>query len=285
MYWIRDVEILAGQKKFESLGDNALSIEFDIPFGEKEEPDISEVKIYNLSDDSINDIKRDGYIYVNAGYKEAKNKANVLTGEIEDIKTEWQGLDKVTTIKVSDGAKAWRTATLNNTYAEGTKASFIMRDLCNVLGYEIVAIEPVDDVEYKLGKTITGTASASLSQLAEDTKSKLFINKNRVVIRDQNIGYQTGFVLSAGTGLIGSPTLDKDESGDKTDEVDDKKAKKKNKETAKSWTVQCLLNARIETDSVIKIESKVINGTFRVVSGKHSCNESDFITEIKVVEI
>lgn len=283
-FWIRDVEILAGQKKFESLGDNRLTIEFDIPFSNKKEPDVSEVKVYNLSEDTISDIRRDGYIYVNAGYKELGNKANILTGEIEDINTMWQGLDKITTIKISDGAKTWRKATLNKTYKEGTKASFIMRDLCNILAYEIVAIEPVEDLEYKLGKTITGSASASLTQLAKDTKSKLFVNKNRVVIRAEEVGYDTGFVLNAGSGLIGSPTQNKDESGDKADDVDTKKNKKTKEETKKSWQVKCLLNPRIETDSVIKVESKVLNGIYRVVSGKHSCNQQGFFTEVQVEE-
>ena len=282
MYWIRDIEVLAGQKRFESLGDNQLEIEFDIPFSDSKEPDVSEVVIYNLSNETIEDIKRDGYIYVNAGYKHLNNKGNILTGEIEDIVTEWQGVDKVTKITVTDGAKSWRTAELTKTYQEGTQASFIMRDLCNVMGYEIVAIEPVEDITYKLGKTIRGSASKSLEQLAADTKSKLFVNKNRVVIRGENIGYVTGFVLNSDSGLVGSPTLNKDESGDKTNSVDKKKSKKKNKETKKTWTVVSLLNPQLETDSIIKVESRLLNGTFRVVSGRHT---KDFNTELTVEEV
>lgn len=282
MFWIRDIEVLAGQKKFESLGDNALEIEFDINFSDKEEPDVSEITIYNLSDETISDIKRDGYIYVNAGYKELENKANILTGEIEDIETSWSGLDKITKIKVSDGAKKWRTVEVNKTYQNGSSASFIMRDLCNLLGYEIVAIEPVEDIAYPLGKTVKGLASDALSQLVKDTKSKMFINKDRIVIRDENVGYDSGFILNVESGLIGSPTLNKDESGDKTDKKESDKDKKKNKETKQSWKVVSLLNPRLETDSVIKVESKSLNGTFRVKSGKHT---KDFNTEMEVEEI
>lgn len=282
MYWIRDIEVLAGQKRFANTGDNALEIEFEIPFSDKKEPDVSEVTIYNLSDETINDIKRDGYIYVNAGYVGLDNKGNILTGEIEHVDTTWQNLDKLTKITVSDGGKMWRTAELNKTYAEGTMASFIMRDLLNVMGYEIVVIEPKDDISYPLGRTITGSASKALTQLIADTNSKFFVNKNRAVVRAQDIGYVTGFVLNADTGLIGTPTLNKDESGDKTSDVDRKKSKKKNKETKKTWTVVSLLNPRLETDSVIKVESKVLNGTFRVVSGKHT---KDFNTEMIVEEV
>ena len=102
MFWIHDIEVLAGQKKFTNLGENALEIDFDVSFNDEKEPDLSTVTIYNLSDDTINDIKRDGYLYLNVGYKYMDNKANILTGEIEDIETTWEGLDKVTKITVGD---------------------------------------------------------------------------------------------------------------------------------------------------------------------------------------
>lgn len=281
MYWIRDIDVLAGGKKFQSLGDNALEIEFDISFNDKEEPDVSEVTIYNLSEDSINEIKKQGYCIVNAGYREMGNKACIVTGDIEDVVTDWQGLDKVTKIKVSDGGKEWRKAKLYATYGEGVKASTIMRDLCGVLGYEIVEISPKDDITYKLGKTIKGYCSENLKKLAKDTKSKMYINKKRITIRDERKGDDIGFLLTAETGLVGNPTLNKDDSEDKTDLRGDEKVKKPNTEERKSWKVTCLLNAKIETDSIIKIESKTCSGTFRVVSGKHT---REFNTELVVEE-
>lgn len=282
MFWIHEIEVLAGQKKFTNIGDNALEIDFDVSFNDGKDPDVSTVTIYNLSDNTINDIKHDGYLYLNVGYKMMNNKANILTGEIEDIETTWSGLDKVSKITVGDGTKTWRKAELNKTYANGTKASVIMKDLANVLKYEIVEITPKNDLVYKLGKTIKGSASKSLTQLVKDTESKMFVNKNRIVIRDQKKGYTTGFVLNKDTGLVGIPTLNKDESGDKTSDVGKEKDKKKNEETKKTWKVTCLLNPKIETDSVIKIESKALNGTFRVISGRHS---KDFNTELEVEEI
>ena len=281
MYWIRDIDVLAGGNKFQSLGENALEIDFDIPFNDKEEPDVSEVTIYNLSEDSINEIKKQGYCIVNAGYREMGNKACVVSGDIEDVTTDWEGLDKVTKIKVSDGGKEWRQAKLNKTYAEGTKASLIMQDLCGVLGYEIVEIKPKEDITYKLGKTIKGYCSDSLKRLVKDTKSKMYINKKRITIRDEKKGNDIGFLLNSETGLVGNPTLNKDDSGDKTDLRNSEKKKKKNKEEKKTWKVICLLNAKIETDSIIKIESKTCNGQFRVVSGKHT---KDFNTELVVEE-
>lgn len=282
MYWIQQTEVLAGGNRFVSYGKDALDITFDIPFSDKEEPDVSTVTIYNLSDGTISDIEKEGYIFVNAGYREMNNMANILTGKIEKVETDWQGVDKVTNIKVSDGAKSWRTAKLNKTYKNGTKASVIMRDLANILKYEIVEIKPKKDIEYKLGKTIKGACSTSLRQLVKDTESKMFINKNRLVIRDRNKGYETGFILSPESGLVGIPTLNKDDTDDKVESTDKEKTKKKNKKEKKTWNVDSLLNPRLETDSIIQVKSEKLSGKFRVVSGRHT---REFLTSLVVEEV
>ena len=280
-YWIQQVEVLAGQKKFTNEGEDALEIEFDIPFSNNKEPDIAEITIYNLSDSSIEQIKKDGYITVNAGYKQLGNIANIFTGKIEEVATEWLYVDKVTKIKATDGGDAWRKVKVNKTYQRNTKASDIMRDLAKAMGYEITKIEPKEDITYKLGKTITSYASTSLDQLAKDTKSKLFINKNRITIDDEDKGNNTGVLLNENSGLIGTPTMVKDETGDKNGSRDYEANKKENDKERKAWRVTSLLNPMFETDTIIKVESRTINGEYRIVRGVHN---RDFNTELVVVE-
>ncbi|ACV28880.1 Uncharacterised protein [Anaerococcus prevotii] len=281
MYWIREITLEAGGKIFETIGDNALDIEFDVPFADKAEPDVATVTIYNLSNDSIAEIKKEGKAILSAGYKEMHNISEILSGEIEEMKTEWRGLDKVTTITISDGAKSWRKKELNKTYANDTKAKAIMKDLIDTLGYTVVELNPKNNINYPLGKTIKGVASKSLIQLAKDTESKMFVNKGRIVIRPEDKGYESGILLNADSGLLDTPTQNKNMTGDKIDTPDREKDKKNNEEEVPSWTVKCLLNPQIETDSIISIESRSINGKFRVKSGKHS---KDFTTELEVVE-
>ena len=272
---------MAGQKKFTNEGKDALEIEFDIPFSNNKEPDIAEITIYNLSDSSIEQIKKDGYIMVNAGYKQLGNIANIFTGQIEEVATEWLYVDKVTKIKATDGGDAWRKIKVNKTYQKNTKASDIMRDLANAMGYEITKIEPKEDITYKLGKTITSYASTSLVQLAKDTKSKLFINKNRITIAAEDKGNNTGVLLNENSGLIGTPSMVKDETGDKNDDRDYEANKKENDKERKAWRVTSLLNPMFETDTIIKVESRTINGEYRIVRGVHN---RDFNTELVVVE-
>lgn len=281
VYWIQQIEVMAGQKKFTNEGKDALEIEFDIPFSNNKEPDIAEITIYNLSDSSIEQIKKDGYIMVNAGYKQLGNIANIFTGQIEEVATEWLYIDKVTKIKATDGGDAWRKIKVNKTYQKNTKASDIMRDLANAMGYEITKIEPKEDITYKLGKTITSYASTSLDQLAKDTKSKLFINKNRITIAAEDNGNNTGVLLNENSGLIGTPSMVKDETGDKNDDRDYEANKKENDKERKAWRVTSLLNPMFETDTIIKVESRTINGEYRIIRGVHN---RDFNTELVVVE-
>lgn len=281
MYWIREITLEAGGKLFESIGDNALDIEFDIPFTDKNEPDVCTATIYNLSDGSIAAIKKQGTAVISAGYREMHNIAVIFEGEIESMKTEWKGLDKVTTISLSDGAKAWRKKEFYKTYQNDTKAKTIMKDLIDELGYSIEELNPKNNINYPLGKTIKGLASENLIKLAEDTESKMFVNKNRITIREEKKGKPTVILLNADSGLLDTPTMNKDMTGDKINTPDREKAKKKNEEEIPTWTVKCLLNPQLETDMIIQIESRSINGAFRIKSGKHS---ADFTTELEVVE-
>lgn len=256
-FWIREVNLKAGDKEF--TGDK-FDIDFRVPFSTKEEPDISEVKIYNLSQNSIQSIGAKAYAILNAGYK--GDVGNILSGKIENISTVWEGVDKVTVLKVSDGGFEWRNATVNKTYQAGTKASYIMADLASILGLEVGEISPKKDITYKLGKSISGHVETALKRLVKDTESKMYISKGRLYIRDKNKGTETGFLLNSDTGLIDSPEEEKD--GQKVIK----------------YRVQSLLNHKISTDSLIQIESKTINGIYRVESGVHT---GDFITEMIVV--
>lgn len=93
----------------------------------------------------------------------------------------------------------------------------------------------------------------------------MYINKGRIFIRDENKGTETGFLLNSDTGLISSP---------------EKVEEEKDGQKIIKYKVQSLLNHKIGVDSLIKIESKTINGNYRVESGVHT---GDFITEMIVV--
>lgn len=263
--WIREIKLTAGDKEFSS--EAGFNIEFNVPFSISQDPDIADIELINITDDSIAAINSKAYVILNAGYK--GDFGSILVGNVEEISTRWSGVDKITKIKVSDGGIEWREARVNKTYQSGTTAKYIMQDLASILGLEVGEIEPAEDLTYKLGKTINGKVNAALKQLAADTKSKMYISKDKLYIRKDGKGTETGFLLNSNTGLINSPErlVEEDDRGN----------------SVVKYNIECLLNHKISADSVIKVESRAVNGYLRVESGVHMHNGTDFITEITAI--
>lgn len=261
MFWDRKVILRAGDQEFS--GDD-FDIEFTVPFSNSSTPDVAEITIYNLSNDSISSIKGKAYAHLNAGYK--GDVGSILVGNIESVETHSNGVDRVTTVTVSDGATEWRSKVVDKTYKENMKSSYMMKDLANELDLEVAVIKPKNDKTFEGGRTFSGTVGEALVDLAEDTDSKMFVDKGKLYIREEARGTSIGFVLSDDTGMVGSPeTSISDDDG----------------EELRTYNVDCLLNHKIATDSIIRIESKHVNGQFRVISGEHS----DFITSLELVEV
>lgn len=255
------IELLAGDKRFTNDDKEGFEIDFDIPFSDDKEPDISEVILYNLSNSTIAEIRDKKHLILNAGY--GIDIGNILTGNIADIKTHWEDLDKVTTIYVKDGPI--RVQDVNKAYKKGTNSTFIINDLISQLDLPVGEVKPAKVITYTQGKVVTGSPYQSLKQVVEDTNSRLFIDKGKVYVRKATAGTKTAIVLNSESGLIGSPM-------ETTEEVDGKQIVK--------YNVKCLLNHEISTDTILKIESKTINGMYKVEKGSH---KGDFITECVVI--
>lgn len=252
------VELMAGDKKFTN---DDFEIDFDVEFSDEKEPNISEVILYNLSNSTISEIRDKKYVILNAGYD--IDIGNILTGNIADVKTYWDELDKVTNIFVKDGPV--NVQNVNKTYKEGIDSTFVINDLVSELGLAIGEIKPNKVITYTQGKVVTGSPYQSLKQIVADTGSRLFIDKSKAYVRPKTAGTMTAVVLNSESGLIGSPM-------EVTEEIDGKQVVK--------YNVMCLLNHEITTDAVIKIESKTINGMYKVEKGNH---KGDFITECVVL--
>lgn len=248
-------------KQFKS---DDIDFEFNVPFSTENEPDVTEISIYNLSPESICSIKKGTNVNLSAGY--GKNIGMIVSGQVIDFATTIDNVDKKTTLKIGSAINAWREKKINKTYAKGTTAKDIMSDLISNFGVVIADMSIVKNVTYKRGKTVSGRLKDVVKKLAKETNSKFYIDKDRAYVRPHEKGTATGFLLSGSTGLIGSPErIEIQEDGKKSNQ---------------GWKVKCLLNHNIFTDSLIQIDSKSIKGNFRVVKGSHT---SEWITDMEVV--
>lgn len=233
-----------------------LDIDFSITFNSADEQPVNDVTIMNLTKDTIRPIGNGQTVILNAGY--AGNLGNVLAGKIKDTSTASGALDNSLKLMVTPDVSVILTAKVSKSYAPGTLASYIVKDVLSGVDMELGTIKLNRDLIYTDGKVISGTVDAVLKQIVKETNSFLFVRCNILYIVDSVYEIDTGILLNGSTGLIGSP-----------ERVD--------LNGVTGYKITSLLNPMLTVGSVFRLESKYLSGLFRVQDGTHS---GDFTTVV-----
>ncbi len=257
----RVVEVSIGGKTFRS---KDLYIEFDVPFDDDASPNESVVRIYNLSQDTIARIKRNDILTINAGYE--GDVGLLLSGRVSYVSTRKDGPDKVTSIYVLDGPDLTGVKIEEKAYAPGVTGRTILNDLIPLLKVPIGAFRLPKNKVYTDGYTVSGSIIDHCEEVAKDCGAAFYINRGKLYIRALSDGDDARFVLRNDTGLVGSPERFEERDG------------------VKGYHIECLLQHRITTASIIDLESKFVRGRFRVRRGRHVCNMDTFLTTAEVIE-
>ncbi|MBU3569280.1 hypothetical protein IUK39_03690 [Priestia aryabhattai] len=249
-----------------------LHIEFEVPFDDDPAPNQITVSIFNLSSASINHIKKDSTLILQAGYK--SDYGILSQGKISSVLTKHNGVDKITTIYMTEGqdysdvkvttAMSTNKTSLEIAFAKGTKADAIIKRLVSALGIRLGEMKLPKNISYPSGYTVTGNVLNNLEEIVKDCGASIYYRKGTLIIRSIKEGTDERFTLEEATGLIGSP--------DPFEEDDDK-----------GYNVNSLLQHRISTASIIEIKSQTANGSYRAKKGKHVASGSDFKTDVTVI--
>lgn len=234
-----------------------LETDFNIAFNKDDEQPVNDVTIYNLTPETIRNIGDGQTLILNAGYN--GNLGNVLSGKISDIETSSDKVDRALKLMVTPDISVILTQIVSLSYAPGTQASYIAKDLLSKVGLEVGTIKLTSDINYTDGKVISGTIDSALKQLVAETNSFMFVRCNIIYIVDSVYEIDTGILLNASTGLIGSPEAYTDSNG------------------ATGYRVTSLLNPMLTVGSVFRLESRYLSGLFRVENGTHSGNFSTVV--------
>lgn len=241
-----------------------LDLEFEVNFDTDSDGNVGHVRFFNLSNKTINLLKKDVNFNLRAGYK--NDVGLLLPGVISNTQTYWDTTDKITEIVVGDNTSDWLNTTVNQTWRAGIRARDVAVDLIDMLPFGVGEINLANNIDYPKGKTFSGTVKAALEEIAKDAATKLHVGRNKIYLRPEEVGTREIVNLNQRTGLIASPQKI-DEDGEE------------------GYKVQSLLNYRIWADSIIRIDSKTISGLYRVKKGLHKLSSSDFLTEMEVVKV
>lgn len=259
----RITEIITGDLKMSS---ESLEIEFEIPFDDDPDPNVSEILVYNLSDTTLNKLKKGVQVTMNAGYRE--DKGVILSGFISKVASEKGGADRATKVSVIDSQPIDNKKTLKKSFKKGIKGEQLLKELSKVLGLKIAVIKLPKNVVYKKGFSVNGPILDAMKKIAKDCEASFYISRSNVYVRSIKEGDNTQFILNSDTGLIGSPEYFEEEKDGKV---------------VKGYKVKSLLQYRMNTASIIELQSVFVKGKYRVRKGKHYRRGDAYYTEVEVI--
>ncbi|WP_061306767.1 phage protein [Clostridium botulinum] len=256
-YWQRNIEVVIGTRRYTY---PEFDIEFKIEFDTTPIPNEGEVILYNLNRDSLNNIVKGAGIIVNAGY--GNDIGVVISGVIASVRTTYNGMDRITTIKTLDVPNQHFKKRINYMYKGNPSAEHLIRDILYYAGgVKPNTLQLRSKKNYPRGFHAKGTCIDLVTRIAQDCGSRVSIHNNVVDILEAHKGTEMAYVLGSREGLMSVEPID--EEGNPA-----------------SHKVTCLLNHALTPYSLIQMRSLTLNGYVMVVKGNH--NGSDFTSELEV---
>lgn len=256
----RIIEVMTNNMKFSSLNYN---IEGKVPFDNDTLPNEAEIKLWNLSDSTLNNIKRGQVLMLNAGY--TGDVGLLLHGYISNVETVWEGVDKITTINVLDSEDLSKRQVKEIAFAKGTLASKIIKQMAGYVGLPVAQMELNQDYRYQEGYTAKGPVTEIIAKVCKDCGTSVYINKNKLYVRNLRRGGDDVFALNKNTGLIGTPGRFEQDG-------------------MKGFNLKMQLQHRVTTASVIDLTYSQFTGRVHVRSGSHTFSRTgDFVTEVEAI--
>lgn len=252
-----------------TIKNDELDMEFDIPFDDDTEANEAEITVYNLTNKTINAMKRGQKITVTAGY--GKDTGLIFSGYISTKKTKWEDTDKVTTITAIDNKGKKERELTSMAFAKGTKASAILKKLVSKLGMPVAVFKTSRDYTYKDKTTVDGGLMENIHKYASICGVSAYICKSKVYVAPLTYGEHDTFNLSADTGLLECSEFEEENTEEKyTDHI-------------KGLNVKMLLTHKVQTGSILNINTKNIKGVYRVREGSHTYDNDEFLTTVKAI--
>jgi hypothetical protein len=250
--YLKKTILTIGTRQFDS--DN-IDIDYLVEFEDSEEPNVAEISLWNPSNDTISQIKREMPVILNSGY--VGDIGVLISGKIADFEVISYDVDRELKMYVGDGLEVWNTP-IKKSYIN-LNADKVAQDLSKLSGVSF-KIDLEKNITYPQ-IVFDEPLISCLRKIASDTESKFFIRNGQGFLVKKTYAEQSIFVLNAESGLIGRPERVN------IDDID-------------GYRIQCLLEYRINVGSYVRIESRYVNGDFRVVKGKHAD-----VTEMEVVPL
>ena len=274
--------------------ENTLKIIFSIDKDTTKESNKTKLEIYNLSETTRKSIEEpDNEVEIYAGYEKAGGAVLCFKGTVVYGYTTEDTTDSITHLELADGTVALRDSYCTLSYAPNVAAKIIIQRCANEMGVPLVYGKDVGDIEaYRNGFSFIGLSKDALTEVCNARGLSWSIQNNILqVIKSGGVNTNRGLVFSAYSGLIGTPEriIQAEYKSDKTTPRRKAKEKAQKNEIRKKhgWRITTLLAPTVNPADLVKVESKLVTGWFRVekVSHRGEYNGNQWESAIELTEL
>jgi hypothetical protein len=215
----------------------------------------------------------------------------MCAGAIVSAYTFKDGTDVTTELEVRDGYFEIRDTAVSIGQGPGASAKSIIRSIASQMGLPLVMADDAPERSWANGFSFYGPARAALHKVVQGTGLEWSIqNQALQVVTKRGVTARQAVVLAADSGLIGYPERQREGAREKAKVTDATTGQRANLVSANQerdgWRVQSLLLPQINPGDLVKLESRTVEGFFRVETVKHQGDSEggDWITELELVD-
>lgn len=232
----------------------ALHISFSIQKADTESQNTGKITLWNLSPAQLATLnEKDCVVVLKAGY--GSHMPLVFTGAVSFVQTSIDGADRMTEIEAVDGRIEIRDTYVSVSYSGVINTKTVIDDIAKEMGVTVTYSYNAEFVDLPNGFSFVGQAKNALDKAcASSGLSWSFQNGILQVKKLKDTMSQEVFLLTPETGLINVPKK-------VSISAEDKNAKDQT-----GWDVDYLMNAAINIDDYVRVESIAVTGYFRVYS-------------------
>lgn len=245
-----------------SIGDwqtEKLRVKFKITKSLEKEPNNLDLQVFNGSDDSRHKLTGAGIpVVVEAGYEGSTGV--IFSGVSRTVDHTHPDSEWITHAQCGDGERLYQFAHMNESFGPGTRVADVIRAAVKNLtvgrgNMEDALSRPLAMEQYLYGFVAFGRAAEILDKATKAAGLTWSVQQGAVqFVKKGEPAQETAFLLSANTGLLGSP-----------DHAPPDKKKKR-------AVLKCraLLNPQIRPGVIIRLDSLKVKGDFVCQKVDHS---------------
>ena len=238
-----------------------LDVEFEVKCTDDNKSDLATIKLYNLSDTTLQKLKLNQDVSIDAGYRDIHGV--IFNGIVESISTSRDENDFITTIEATPNNRAYANTIINRQFKAGIKASEVIKQIGTMCNFTMDIKELGKDTVYPNGKVFSGRLSNVIPILARDTGTICRFTNTTIEFKLPNKAYSSVLHLGGEQGLIRiDKKMDKaDIKEKKGPQVESNNKSNVDKKISKSkFDIECLLIPLIKIGQLLEIESTLFKG-------------------------